>query len=188
MAQAAKHKDALVRTAMRLFRQQGYASTGLQQILVESGAPKGSLYHYFPDGKEQLAEAAVRLAGQLMGEMLAAHAERAATPAAFAKAYCATMAGWMKESDFRSGCPIATTMLETAPHSQALTKAGADAIDRWIEIIAPVFRRAGATAAQARSAAQQLIAAVEGALVIARIRRSATPLLDVARSFKAADA
>lgn len=186
MANAAKHKDALVRTAMRLFRQQGYASTGLQQILTESGAPKGSLYHYFPDGKEQLAEAAVRLAGKLMGEMLASHAERAATPAAFAKAYCSTMAGWMKESDFRSGCPIATTMLETAPHSQALTKAGVEAIDHWIEIIAPVFRRAGATTAHARSAAQQLIAAVEGALVIARIRRTATPLLDVARSFEGA--
>jgi hypothetical protein len=55
MANAAKHKDALVCTAMRLFRRQGYASTGLQQILSESGAPKGSLYHYFPGGKEGLA-------------------------------------------------------------------------------------------------------------------------------------
>lgn len=185
MANAAKHKDALVRTAMRLFREQGYASTGLQQILAESGAPKGSLYHYFPDGKEQLAEAAVRLAGQLIGEMLAGHAARCATPAAFAKAYCATMAGWMKESGFRSGCPIATTMLETAPHSPALTRAGADAIDHWIGIISPVFRKTGASAGEARSAAQRLIAAVEGALVIARIRRSAAPLAEVARSFEA---
>jgi TetR/AcrR family transcriptional repressor of lmrAB and yxaGH operons len=183
MANIAKHKDALVRTAMRLFRQQGYASTGLQQILAESGAPKGSLYHYFPGGKEQLAEAAVRLAGQLMGEMLAGHAAHATTPAAFAKAYCATMAGWMKESGFRSGCPIATTMLETAPQSPELTRAGADAIDHWIGIVAPVFATAGAPAGEARSAAQRLIAAVEGALVIARVRRSTTPIMDVARTF-----
>ncbi len=183
MANVARHKDALVRTAMRLFREQGYASTGLQQILAESGAPKGSLYHYFPGGKEQLAEAAVRLAASLVGEMLAGHAAHSATPAAFAKAYCATMAGWMKESDFRSGCPIATTMLETVPQSPELTKAGADAIDYWIGIVAPVFAKAGATAGEARSAAQRLIAAVEGALVIARIRRSAAPIMDVARSF-----
>jgi len=47
------HKENLVRTAMRLFRRQGYASTGLQQILAESGAPRGSLYHYFPGGKRR---------------------------------------------------------------------------------------------------------------------------------------
>ena len=58
MANAAKHKDSLVRTAMRLFRRQGYASSGLQQILAESKAPRGSLYHYFPGGKEELGEAA----------------------------------------------------------------------------------------------------------------------------------
>jgi TetR/AcrR family transcriptional repressor of lmrAB and yxaGH operons len=182
MANVAKHKDALIRTAMRLFRQQGYASTGLQQILEESGAPKGSLYHYFPGGKEQLAEAAVRLAGRLIGEMLSEHAQRCRTPAAFVRAYCATMAKWMKESDFRSGCPIATTMLETAPHSPELTKAGAEAIDHWIGIIAPVFRTDGASAAQARARAERLVAAMEGALIVARIRRSATPITDIAAS------
>ena len=59
MGDAATSKDNLIRTAMRLFRRQGYASTGLQQIVAESGAPKGSLYHYFPAGKEALGEAAV---------------------------------------------------------------------------------------------------------------------------------
>lgn len=185
MANAAKHKDALVRTAMRLFRRQGYASTGLQQILEESGAPKGSLYYYFPGGKEQLAEAAVRLAGRLIGEMLAGHAARCKSPAAFVKAYCATMVTWMKESDFRSGCPIATTMLETAPHSPELTKAGADAIDHWIGIIAPVFRTVGASSAEARSRAERLIAAMEGALLVARVRQSAAPIAAVAASFAA---
>ena len=58
MAHAAQNKDNLVHTAMRPFRQQGYATTDLQQVLSESGAPKGSLYHYFPDGKEALLRAA----------------------------------------------------------------------------------------------------------------------------------
>ncbi len=59
MPNIAKHKDNIVVAAMSLFRRQGYASTGLNQILQESGAPKGSLYHYFPGGKEQLGLAAV---------------------------------------------------------------------------------------------------------------------------------
>src|SRR5262245_34793894 len=104
---------------MRLFRRQGYASTGLSQIVAESGAPKGSLYHYFPSGKEALGESAIALAGGLMQETLAALAARHREPAAFLRAYCRTMARWMEESGFASGCPIATTLLETAPQSPA---------------------------------------------------------------------
>lgn len=183
MANAAQHKDNLVRTAMRLFRQQGYASTGLQQILAESGAPKGSLYHYFPEGKEALGRAAVELAGDLIAQMLSGLAERHKQPKAFVKAYCEVMAGWMQESEFRSGCPIATTMLETAPHSPALTEAGNRAIDRWIDIAASVFIGAGASQREAKTKAQLLIASMEGALLLARMRQSPKPILDVATTY-----
>jgi TetR/AcrR family transcriptional repressor of lmrAB and yxaGH operons len=183
MANAAKHKDGLVRTAMRLFRQQGYASTGLQQILGESGAPKGSLYHYFPGGKEQLGAAAVRLAAELMGAMLSDLAARHRRPAAFVRAYCDVMSKWMEDSDFRSGCPIATTMLETAPQSPELTRAGVNTLDHWIAIIAPVFEEAGSSNTQARSKAQNLIAMMEGALLLARIRQSSRPIREIAANF-----
>jgi len=181
MANAARHRAALVETAMRLFREQGYASTGLQQILSESGAPKGSLYHYFPGGKEQLGAAAVELAGAKVGEMLGGFADRHAEPAAFLRAYCRQMATWMAESGFRSGCPIATTLLENAPLSAAITDAGRAAIDRWIATIAGVIERDGMTAAEAKAKAQTIVAAMEGALILARVRRSKKPILDVAR-------
>jgi TetR/AcrR family transcriptional regulator, lmrAB and yxaGH operons repressor len=119
-----------------------------------------------------------------MGEMLADLASRHKTPEAFVKAYCRTMAKWMEESDFRSGCPIATTMLETAPHAPGLTKAGVTALDHWIDIIAPVFRAKGLSAKHARAKAQLLIAAMEGALLIARIRQSAAPINDIPASFR----
>ena len=90
------------------------------------------------------------------------------------------MAGWMQESEFRSGCPIATTMLEAAPHSPALTEAGNKAIDRWIEIAASVFTTAGASQREAKTKAQLLIATMEGALLLARMRQSPRPILDVA--------
>jgi TetR/AcrR family transcriptional regulator, lmrAB and yxaGH operons repressor len=181
MAKAAVHKGNLVRAAMRLFRRQGYASTGLAQILEESGAPKGSLYHYFPEGKEALGEAAVELAAGLVREKLAELAERSREPSAFLRAYAKTMAGWMEESAFRSGCPIATTLLETAPASPRITAAGVRAIDGWIDVIAGVFERAGSERREARSRAQLVVAAMEGALILARVRRSAQPILDVAK-------
>jgi TetR/AcrR family transcriptional repressor of lmrAB and yxaGH operons len=184
MPNAAKHKDSLVHTAMRLFRRQGYASTGLQQVLTESGAPKGSLYHYFPGGKEQLGAAAVKLAARLKGEMLSNLAARHRRPAAFVKAYCAVMSKWMEDSDFRSGCPIATTMLETAPQSPQLTRAGRDALEHWIAVIAPVFEDVGASKAEAKTKAQNLIATMEGALLLARIRQSSRPIMDIAANYR----
>lgn len=181
MARAAQHKEGLVRTAMRLFRRQGYASTGLQQIVDESGAPRGSLYHYFPGGKEALAEAAVEMAGGMIREMLAGLAARHRSPRAFVRAYCEVMAGWMEESGFQSGCPIATTLLETAPRSPTLTAAGERAIDGWIEVLTDVLARDGTPRREARRRAEGIVAAMEGALILARVRRSTRPILDVAR-------
>ncbi len=183
MPNAAIHRQNLVETAMRLFRRQGYASTGLQQILVESQAPKGSLYHYFPNGKEELGEAAVLLAGARIHEMLSDLAKRHEEPRAFVRGYCRVMANWMAESDFRSGCPIATTLLENAPQSPTITRAGLDAVDSWIEVAAQVFGRVEGPPRAARTRAQLLVAAIEGSLILARLRQSKQPILDVARLF-----
>lgn len=167
---------------MRLFRRQGYASTGLQQILSESGAPKGSLYHYFPNGKEAIGAAAVERAGRLMRKTLSELATRhREDPKAFLRAWCKVMAGWMAESDFRSGCPIATTLLETAPDSPAITAAGREAVDGWIRIVAGVLAEGGRDRREARSLAQLIVAAMEGALILSRVRRSTRPILDVAK-------
>lgn len=180
MGDAATHKESLVRTAVRLFRRQGYASTGLKQILAESGAPRGSLYYYFPTGKEAIGEAAVERAGRLVREMLSDLAARHGEPETFVRAYCEVMAGWMEESGFRSGCPIATTLLETAPESPSITAAGERAIEGWIEVVSGVLAGAGTPPCEARRKAQAIVAAMEGALILARVRRSTRPILDVA--------
>jgi len=183
MKETTQHKQNLVSTAMRLFRRQGYASTGLQQILSESGAPKGSLYYYFPNGKEGLAEAAVEMATDLICKTLTDLARLHPEPKEFIAAYCGVLAGWMEESGFRSGCPIATTMLETAPQSAILTEAGEKAMDRWIGLIAQVFIASGMPPEKACAQAELAVAAIEGALIIARIRQSPAPILEVARHF-----
>jgi len=180
LPKAAQHRENLVHTAMRLFRRQGYAASGLQQILAESGAPKGSLYHYFPGGKEALGEAAIDLAAGMICEMLSGLAARHTEARAFLRAYARTMARWMEESDFRSGCPIATTLLETAPESPAITAAGERAIEGWVDVVADVLARNGASRRDARTRAQLVISSMEGALIVARVRRSTRPILDVA--------
>lgn len=182
MPRAPRHKENLLNTAVRLFRRQGYASTGLQQILAESGAPKGSLYHYFPGGKEAIGAEAVTLAGRRVAETLETLAKDNRSAAAFVRAYCRQYAEWMEESDFRSGCPIATTLLEEAPLSASITAAGRAAIESWISIIGDVYVRAGLAPREASRHARFTIAALEGALVLSRVTGSKDPILDVARS------
>jgi TetR/AcrR family transcriptional repressor of lmrAB and yxaGH operons len=117
----------------------------------------------------------------MIGEMLADLAARHRGAKAFLRAYCRVMAGWMEESGFRSGCPIATTLLETAPASPAITGAGQRALDAWVEIVAEVLARDGLAPREARSRAQLVISAMEGALILARVRQSPQPILDVAK-------
>ena len=107
-----KHRGAIVRAAATLFRRNGYAATGINEIAEVAGAPKGSLYHYFPDGKDQIGEAAVRFAGKGVVVTLEKLEQEHRTAAAMMQAYCRLLVGWMAKSGFRDGCPISTTLLE----------------------------------------------------------------------------
>lgn len=175
---AQKHRDEIIRAAARLLRKRGYAATGLNDILTESGAPKGSLYHYFPDGKEQLAEEAVRLAGGVVTATLRRLREKHGSGIAIVEAYGALLAGWMAESGFRDGCPIATTILETVPDSPRLTAAAQAVFSDWSRVFEDVFAADGATPARARRLAGLVLAVMEGALIQCRVSGTQDPITD----------
>jgi TetR/AcrR family transcriptional repressor of lmrAB and yxaGH operons len=176
MANAAKHKEMLVETAATLFRRQGYAATGLNEILATSGAPKGSLYYYFPKGKEALGAAAVTLSGRAASNTLLEIKADTRNAGTFISRYCELLGQWMEASDFRSGCPIATVVLETCPQSALVRQAGQAVFSQWLEIVGEVFVRDGYTRQKARSAALLVITSVEGALILARTQASSEPL------------
>lgn len=181
MANAAQHKDGLVQTAAKLFREQGYSATGLNEILKKSGAPKGSLYYYFPAGKEALGAAAVTLAGKVVSTTLLQLRSRSSNSAEFIEQYCTLLEGWMKTSNFKSGCPIATTLLETCPASEVIQKAGREVFENWVRIISDVFLDEGLGSEEARSRAVLIIAALEGGLILARASSSIEPINLVAK-------
>ncbi len=181
---ARQHRTQLVRTAVRLFRRQGYARTGLNEILRRSGAPKGSLYYYFPGGKEELGAAAVGAACNNVHRTLEELAREHARPQEFLDAYVRLLAGWLEASDFRDGCPVATTLLETVPDSDLIAEAGRQGLESWIEILTRALGLEGEPQAVARSRALTVVAAVEGALLLARTQRSRQPLDDVAATLR----
>jgi TetR/AcrR family transcriptional regulator, lmrAB and yxaGH operons repressor len=182
MSAPPRHRGAIVRAAAALFRRNGYAATGINEIAEVSGAPKGSLYHYFPGGKDQIAEAAVRFAGAGVVATLEKLEQEHDTAASMITAYCKLLAGWMAKSGFRDGCPIATTLLESAPQSADMTAAGREAFAGWCTVIARALVRDGFDRAEASRLATLAVAAIEGALILARVEASAAPIDDVAKS------
>lgn len=176
MSSHPNHREHLIQAALRLFRRQGYAGTGLREILEHSKAPKGSLYHYFPGGKEELGREALAAGGRAVERTLDGILASTRTGDEFILRYMHGLADWLAQSGFRDGCPIATTILELAPDSTPISEAGKAAIDRWIERISQAFIRDGMQEQVARDRALLTVAVTEGALIVARAQRSAEPI------------
>ena len=180
MPKAAQHRDKLLQTAVRLLRQQGYANTGIAELLEKSGAPKGSLYHYFPGGKEEIGMAALEAAGHQVSQTLQHLLERTNTGSEFLRAYIAEIRHWLSASGFKDGCPIATTLLETLPHSDNMQTCLERVIDDWLALISDAYLRDGVSAAVARRHAVFVFSAIEGALIVSRVKRNTDALDAVA--------
>lgn len=176
MAKATDSKAKTLTAAAKLFRQQGYHGTALQDILAAAGSPRGSLYFHFPGGKEEIGSAALTLAGETVRQAIAKAAETAADAEAFLTRVVRSMATELEKSNYREGCPIATTALETAAHSNALGAASRTAFQKWeLELKRGLFRF-GLPAGDADLLATLVLSQLEGALLLARTYRSLEPL------------
>lgn len=172
MPRTSDARERLIETAAALFQRQGYHGTGLTQILQESGAPKGSFYHHFPDGKEALAEAAVRQAGAEVGQIVDQAFEPAATFEDGARALVTSVADWFERSGYAAGCPVTSVLLETVPGSARLHAATRAALDDWAARVARHAEADGFDATAARRLGDAMVIALEGAWVAARARRN----------------
>lgn len=175
-AGAKDSRARLISAAARLFQERGYAATGLSDILTLAGAPKGSLYHHFPGGKAELAAAAMRGAGGLLRETLRVRRETSDDAAGAIEAFASDLAGWLEGSGFTRGCPLATVALEQTPGEGDLAEAVAGAFSRTVEGLAHMITADGAAPDRARRLAGLTLAALEGAMILARIQKTGEPV------------
>src|SRR5271168_1076089 len=108
LAMPASTKDRIVEHSAELFRRQGFAGTGLKQIVAEASAPFGSVYHFFPGGKEQLGEEVIRYSGGLYGQLIDIFFDPDGDPVEATRAFFAGAAQTLVETDYADACPIAT--------------------------------------------------------------------------------
>jgi AcrR family transcriptional regulator len=164
-------RDRMVRSAIVLLAKRGYQATSFSEVLAESGAPRGSVYHHFPEGKDQLIAAAIEVAGAraiaLLDDLDGVGA------AEIVDGFMAMWRAVLEVSKFSAGCSVlAVTVSADSP--DLLARAG-EIFRAWQTRLAELFTAAGMPPAEAASFATLLIAASEGAVVLARAEQSFAP-------------
>jgi AcrR family transcriptional regulator len=168
----------LVRAAEQLFRIQGYSGTGLKQLTAAAQAPWGSLYHFFPGGKAELAAAAAAYAGQYYAEGWRRTFQVAVDPAEAVWQVFQGEVRILEGSDYRNGCPIASLAMDVGSLDEGLRRAAQGAFDQWLAVIRDGLAAHGAPPERAEALARFVLAAIEGAIVLARAAKSPAALND----------
>ena len=169
-------RDRIVAATNELFRRSGYNGTSLRQVTDAAGAPTGSLYHFFPRGKAELAAAVITETGASYLELFELIAAAAANPGAAVGDFFDGAAETLEQSDYIDVCPIGTVAREVANTNDRLRGAADQVFSSWIESLGKHLETAGLTTTEATALATTVVAALEGSFVLARTRRDADVL------------
>ncbi|KNB53971.1 TetR/AcrR family transcriptional regulator [Streptomyces caatingaensis] len=169
-------RERIVRAASRLMQRQGYDGTGIKQISQEAEATLGSLYHFFPGGKQELAVAAIRRGDEEFAGLLRRALDGEPDPGRALVACARTLAAELSASDWAEGCPVTATALGTAGRAPGIQQAAAEAFARWRGLVFDKLCAAGLGEDDARSLAHTVISTLEGAELAAQVSRDAAPL------------
>jgi AcrR family transcriptional regulator len=184
-AMATDTRERIISASAELFARQGYAGTGVKQIVAAANAPFGSIYHHFPGGKEQIGAETIRSSGALYGLLIEAVIDPAPDLVTGMRDFFAGAAEHLRESGYEDACPIATVALEVASTSEPLRQATHEVFETWMTAISERFRAGGMANERARALSIQVLSLLEGAFILCRAARS-TEALDAAGAAAAA--
>lgn len=172
-------RERMLFAAAQVLREKGAAGVTIDEVLARSGAPRGSVYHHFPDGRSQLLSEALRYAGDSITDLV----DAASTDGCMSmiRQFVAFWERTLAESDFAAGCPVVAAAIGSADADPALTTIAGDIFDRWRAALTRAFIADGFDDADAGPLAVTCIAALEGAVVLCRATRTAEPLGEVAK-------
>ena len=171
-------RDSMVRSAASLIRSRGLNATSFSDVLADSGAPRGSIYHHFPKGKEQLAGDAIRWTS----ERVLAHQSncRATTGAGVLRCFIDMWRQVVRTSSGADGCVVAGTAIDTVAGERGLIDVVRATFDSWIDLLTEQLVAVGVPAHRASRIALATLAGMEGALILCRAEGNSGPLEKVA--------
>jgi AcrR family transcriptional regulator len=170
-------RERMVRSAAQLIRRKGVSGTGMREIVTEADAPRGSLQHYFPGGKEELVSDALLWAGNVTAQKVRRSLREleSRTPSAL---LASIVDGWRRDltsEKFSVGCPLVAAAADTAASSSELRQVLRRAFDGWLEPLSESLVELGVPPERSDNLAVVIITALEGAIILARVRRDLTP-------------
>jgi AcrR family transcriptional regulator len=175
-------RASMVRGAASLIRTRGVNATSFSDVLAESGAPRGSIYHHFPRGKEQLAGDAIRWTS----ERVLAHQRscRATTPAGVLDCFIDMWRQVVLASGGAAGCVVAGVAIDTTTDDRAMIEVVRATFRSWVDLLAEQLAAVGIPRRRASRIAVATVAGMEGALILCRAEGSSAPLETVAAELK----
>lgn len=177
-----KTDERIVVAMAELLRRQGYAATGIKQVVETADAPIGSIYHHFGGGKRDVAAAALRQSGAAYGELIGLLLAPYDDPAEGIEAAFVAAADTIEQGGWLNMCPVGTVAGEVADAEPALREVADEVMSAWIDAGTALFAARGLTDADARSLMYAVVSALEGAFIVARTQRSTDPILAAGRA------
>jgi TetR/AcrR family transcriptional repressor of lmrAB and yxaGH operons len=174
-------RERIVDATLVLLRRGGLAASGVNSVVAEGKAPKGSVYHYFPGGKTDIVIAALQRNRDITAASLQAHLGSSHPLARRIKAVFKDLAARMSRDGFTSSCAIGAVALDIGADETALRDACAAVMTQWIELVAECLPEFPAN--KRRAAAEFFISLVEGAQLAARARKTASPIANAEEAF-----
>jgi AcrR family transcriptional regulator len=169
-------RERIVSAAAAAFMRQGYAGSGLKQITSESVAPSGSLYHFFPGGKVELAAETLRWAGAGYQQLVEAVLDAAPDIVTGVRDAFAGAAATLEATGYADACPIATVALEVASTNDDLRRVTNEIFESWLRSATDRLVASGLAPTRARELAIVFVAAIEGGFLLSRAARSTEPM------------
>jgi AcrR family transcriptional regulator len=165
-------------SALLLLRERGAPGVTVDAVLAHSGAPRGSVYHHFPGGRNEIVLQALRLAGDYIAGMVetsVAEGDVLRTVERFVRFWKRALTS----TDYRAGCPLVAVAIDSREHIPEAPDLVREIFTRWQASLADVLSTNGFPAERARRLASVVVSAIEGAIILSRAHRDLGPLDDV---------
>ena len=171
-------RERVVYGCAQLVRERGVTGTGLREVVARAGAPRGSLQHYFPGGKDQIVREALGWSAEFAAARVRDYMDGTAGPTP-GGLFGAMVEQWrvdLRRRGFVAGCPLVAATADVAASNEALRAAIRAGFETWVGSVRAALDRMGVPAGRAAGLALLMISALEGAIVLARSRHELAPL------------
>lgn len=169
-------RKKIIDTVIELLKVKGYNGVGLQEIINESGTPKGSLYFHFPGGKKEIVETAIKQHGENIGKYFQMAFLGTIDIATAIKTVIMYWINELESSDFTKSCPVANTAVDLASTSNTIQGICAQCFSVMRDVMAERLRRDGMDTVEAEKQASLILSSLVGAIILSKAHRNTDPL------------